>query len=945
MRAVLAGLFMVFAGTGALAAPAHPLSPPERWAHDGADLKPDPAVRYGVLANGMRYAILRNETPRGRAAVRLRIGLGALQEQDNQAGLAHFLEHMAFNGSKNVPEGEMVKILERKGLAFGPDTNAYTSFDETVYMLDLPSVDADMLDTALMLMRETAGNLTLSETAIDAERGVIVAEERARATPNFRMFEAWTKFAMAGVRAPDRFPIGSMDVVRTATRERFVELYQGYYRPEQGLLVVVGDIDPDAIEAQVRAKFSDWSQPGAPGPLPDMGQPTQTPGAAQVFVDPGVPTLLWISTVAPLSRAPDSQARRLADTLEALGAAVVNRRLERIARRAGAPFLSAGVSGGSRYKSADVAQLQVVSEPGRWREAMAAADAELRRALQFGFGEAEFAQELAELREELKVAADRAGTRQSMALANGIVGAANRGAVFTNPRDDFALYQALEQRLTAAAAWEALKARWGDRTPTVFLATSAPVEGGAAAVKAAFEAARATPVQAAAAEAAVEWAYADFGAPGRVVSRRPVRGLAAEEITFANNVRLIVKQTPFEDNSIRVQARIGQGLLDLPMDRPGLEIAAENVFIAGGLGRHAPDALDQALAGKSVGAGFSVAENAFVLSGATTPEHALLQMQLMAAYVSDPGWREDALARLRGALDQFYRQLNSTPAGVSQLTTARALRGGDARFGSPPRAALEAITIRDMRAVIDPVLQGGPVEITLVGDITPERAIEIVSQTFGALPQRAPGLLPREAQRAVRFGPPRVEPVRAQHEGRADQAIAGVYWQSVDFSDRRRARLARIAEQVLALKLTEELRERAGLTYSPGTAWDASTVFPGFGFIGAVLEVAPKDIPAFYAAVDRIAADMAEGRISTDEFNRARAPLIKDVEGGLRQNATWMTRLAGGAFDPAQLDRARTVLSDYQAATLAEVRALAAEVFAPGRALKVEITPKAAPAP
>ena len=945
MRAWFAGLIWLFAATTAHADPAHPLQPAARWAHDGADLKPDAAVRYGVLPNGMRYAILRNETPKGRAAVRLRIGLGALQEQDNQAGLAHFLEHMAFNGSKNVPEGEMIKILERKGLAFGPDTNAYTSFDETVYMLDLPSVDADMLDTALMLMRETAGNLTLSDSAIEKERGVIVAEERARATPNFRMFEAWMKFAMAGVRVPERFPIGSMDVVRNATRERFLELYQGYYRPEQGLLVVVGDIDPDAIEAQVRAKFSDWTQPGAPGPLPDMGAPSAAPGSARVFVDPGVPTVMWISTVAPLSRTPDSQARRLSLTLESLASAVVNRRLERIARRAGAPFVSAGVSGGSRYKSADIAQLQIVAEPGKWREALAAADAELRRALQFGFTEAEFAQEIAELRQGLKVAADQAGTRQSMALANAIVGAFNDAEVFTNPKDDFALFQAVESRLTAAAAWEAMKARWGDRTPTVFLATSAPVEGGDAALKAAFDSARAAPVEAAAAEATVAWAYTDFGAPGRVVSRRPVRGLDAEEITFANNVRLIVKQTPFEDNSIRVQARIGQGLLDLPMDRPGVEIAAENAFIAGGLGRHEPDALERALAGKSVGATFSVAENAFVLNGATTPEHALLQLQLMTAYASDPGWRDDALARLRAALDLLYRQLNATPAGVSQLTTARVLRGGDARFSFPPRAALEAITIADLRAAIDPALQGGPVEITIVGDITPERAIEIVAQTFGALPQRAPGLLPRDAQRAVRFGPPRAEPVRAQHQGRADQAVAGVYWQSVDFADRRRARLTRIVEQVLQLKLTAELRERDGLTYSPGTAWDASTVFPGFGFIGAVLEVNPKDIPAFYAAAEKIAADMAAGRISADEFDRARVPLIKGVEGGLRQNATWMTRLAGGAFDPGQLDRARTVLSDYQTATLAEVRALAAEVFAPERSMKVEITPAAAPVP
>jgi len=171
LRRAIAG----FALTLLLAAPALARN---EWVQAASDLAADPAVRFGQLDNGMRYAILRNATPAGQAALRLRIGSGSLQESEDQQGLAHFLEHMAFKGSTHVPQGEMIKILERKGLAFGADTNAETGYGQTVYKLDLPQVDDDTLDTGLMLLRETGSELTLDARAFDAERGVILSEER-----------------------------------------------------------------------------------------------------------------------------------------------------------------------------------------------------------------------------------------------------------------------------------------------------------------------------------------------------------------------------------------------------------------------------------------------------------------------------------------------------------------------------------------------------------------------------------------------------------------------------------------------------------------------------------------------------------------------------------------------------------------------------------------------
>ncbi len=176
-RVSSAAIVIAIAGASAHSATAPALN---GWGVPLTDVTPDPSIKYGVLPNGMKYAIMRNSTPKDTASVRFRIAFGSIGEADNERGLAHFIEHMAFNGSTHVPEGDMVKILERQGLAFGPDTNAQTGFDATTYMLDLPKADAEHIDTALFLFREVASETKFDPAAVDRERGVILGEERAR---------------------------------------------------------------------------------------------------------------------------------------------------------------------------------------------------------------------------------------------------------------------------------------------------------------------------------------------------------------------------------------------------------------------------------------------------------------------------------------------------------------------------------------------------------------------------------------------------------------------------------------------------------------------------------------------------------------------------------------------------------------------------------------------
>src|SRR5690606_17311418 len=210
---------------------------------------------FGRLDNGMRYIVRPNATPAGQGMVYFWVDGGSVDEREDELGYAHFVEHMAFNGSTRVPEGEMIRLLEREGLAFGPDTNASTSFDVTMYTLNLPRTDPGLLDTALMLMRETASELTFAPEAVEREKGVILSERRVRDTFQLRTFVDNVTFAYPGARFTERLPIGTAETIAAATPDKLRGLYQRLYRPENTALIVVGDFDADAVEAKIREHF------------------------------------------------------------------------------------------------------------------------------------------------------------------------------------------------------------------------------------------------------------------------------------------------------------------------------------------------------------------------------------------------------------------------------------------------------------------------------------------------------------------------------------------------------------------------------------------------------------------------------------------------------------------------------------------------------------------
>jgi zinc protease len=938
-----AAAFALALATIAAAAPPSTSAPPPKpeWPQAHSDLPPDPAVRFGVLPNGMRYAIMKNATPPGQVAMRLRFDVGSLMEHDDEQGLAHFLEHMAFNGSTNVPSrGEMVQDLERLGLAFGADTNAGTSFDNTTYKFNLPKADDQTVDTSLMLLREIASNLTLDQTAMNQERSVILSEERLRDSPSYRIFKSQLGFTMEGQRPPERYPIGLVPIIQSANRDRLLDIYQHYYRPERATLVVVGDIDPDAIEAKIKARFSNWVGVGPAGPDPDMGPVKPRTPDVRMDVEPGAPTAFELAWVTPPDLDADTVAKRKRLTIEQLGLAVLNRRFATLTRSSAPPFTSAGAGRETELRTERITDVVVITPQDHWKQALTAAEAEVRRAVQYGVRPDELAREITEDEAELKNEVAAASTRETPNLADDIAGSLSDRDVVISPAEELALFDETIKGLTAEQVSAALKDAFQGGGPLVFMSTPTAVDGGVAAIRTAFAAASTAPVAAPTAPTQVDWPYTTFGTPGKVVDRKEITDLDTVFVRFDNGVRLTIKPTKFEKDQVLVRVRFGDGRVGEPPNRQAMSWA-ESAFVEGGLAKITADDAERALAGQVYDVSAGILPNAFTLAGKTRSDDLETQMQVLAAYVADPGWRPEAFQRLQGYGPALETQLAATDSGVMSRDIEGLLRRGDRRWTFPSLSEIAGESEDQLRGEMGSALSSGPLEVTIVGDVTVDKAIAAVAETFGALPKRPDPAPPGNPPNNTLFPAPVATPVVETHSGRADQGIAFIAWPTDDFfANVNASRTNSMLARVMQLRLIDVLRLQQGVTYSPNAGEASSTVFPHWGYMSAQMEAPPEKLDGFFTDVAKIAADLRTTPVTPDELERAKKPAIDALEKAQATNQYWLDSLSGAQADPRLLDAIRSAEPGLERVTAADLQHAAQTYLRDDTSWKLEIRPK-----
>jgi len=911
------------------------------FAHETSDLPVDPAIHWGRLDNGLRYALLHNAEPKGRVSARLAIKVGSIYENENQRGLAHFLEHMAFNGSRHFPSATVVEFFQRLGMGFGGDTNASTNFDRTIYQLELPDTKPETLRESLTFFADVAGGLLLETKEIDKERGIILSEKRARDSVGLRTFVAELEFLVPDTRLPQRIPIGLESVIKTAPRERFVEFYDAWYRPERMVLVITGDIDPVSVEPVVKEIFSPLTARGPALPEPRLGTVTtpETVGADLHPEPEAGSTNVAVETITPYAFEPDTAAQRLKYLPRTLALRMLNRRLGILAKKEGAPFLSGLVGVTEQFEFFRNASIELNCRPDQWAAALAVAEQELRRALEHGFQPDELAESVAEMRNNLEQAVRTASTRRSHEMADEILDDLLDRSVTTHPSANLALYQAALAKITPEDCATALRTTWAEAPGRkLFVTGNLTLPHPAPAIAAVYKASQAVPVIAQAKNEQGAFAYTEFGKPGKVAKTTAVDDLGATLVQFKNGVRLNLKVTDFEANSIRLSVRIGGGKLTMPREQPGLALLANVAFTPGGLGKHSVDDLQRILAGKTIGLGFGAQEDAFTFSGQTNRTDLLLQLQLFCAFITDAGYRPEALRQVKKGAEQLYTRLEHTPDGPLQLEVARLLASGDVRFGLPAKNILLARNLDELKAWLAPELAKGPIEIAIVGDFDPEATIAAVAQTFGALPKRTDKPDYADARKVALPAAPLVKEYAVQTE--IPKGLVRLYWPATDSRDVKLARRLRLLSEVFSDRLRVKIREEMGGTYSPNSASDLSETYPGYGWLVADATVAPADAHAIADAIKAVAVALRDGGITEEELVRAKQPVLTALRESSRTNQYWLgTVLASAQEFPQRLDWSRTRYSDNESVTTAELSALAKQYLDPARVSEFIVLP------
>ncbi|MEM9312504.1 MAG: insulinase family protein, partial [Pseudomonadota bacterium] len=749
------------------------------------------------------------------------------------------------------------------------------------------------------------------------------------------------EFYAPDARFGDRLPIGTLEVIEGATSEQMRTLYERTYTPRNTVLVIVGDYPVDVMEAALRARFADWS--GGPAPKDPVTGPLDVTqgGKTDIYTDPSLSESVAIVQFDAWIDEPDTLANRKAAALRSLGYAIVNRRLARLARKADAPFRGASFTQGNFFEDGRNTGVNIGSVDGEWRKGLLAAVREYNQALAFGFTQAEVDEQLARRRTALENAVKAKDTRPNGAFVGAALSLVSNDAIPTTPEYRLALFEEMAPDITSDSVFAAFKSHViALEDPLIrFQGRKAP-EGGKEALRLAFEEGMALPIAAPLDTGATAFAYTEFGASGTIVSDTMETQLGIRQIEFDNGVKLNIKQTDVQEDRVNVRLAVDGGTLMTTKDDP-LAVYLSGSLSAGGLGEHSQDELSTILAGRSVGLGFDAGVDSFGMGSTTTPRDLELQLQLMAALITDPGYRPEGVERFRKGIDNFFETLTSTPGRALGAVVGGDLSDGDPRFTLQPKEAFEALDFDGLQSVIEDRLSRGAIEIGLVGDLDEDAAIAAVASTFGALTEREDQFRVREEARLRTFTQDRSTRV-IEHDGEPDQALLRMIWPAPDNRDYDEAVKLQMLGRVLQLELTDTIREELGQAYSPRANVSNSRHYRDYGTITISVSLEDSQVDAARAAIDTMLRELVtDDGISQDLVERARKPLLERHENALKDLGVYTVLTQRAQSDPERIDRFFAYPDVLKAVSVGDLKAAAQVYVQPAEAATFVVLPSA----
>lgn len=946
IAALLAGGFVASAdarspqatasASGAASEPARP------WLYENSDVPIDPAWRFGTLPNGLRYAIRRNGVPPGQLSMRVRIDAGSLMERSDELGFAHFLEHLTFRGSRHVPDGASKLIWQRLGVSFGSDSNARTTPISTTYALDLPDASPEGLEESVKILAGMMMEPNIVPAAIDAERAIVLAEMREGTDAASKVADASRALFFAGQPLGKNPPIGTEQTLNAATAKMLKAFHDRWYRPENTVIAISGDIDPAQMEALIVKHFAPWRGRGAHTAAADFGAPDPSAPTSAVVVQAGLPinlSLAWLRPWEPKADTVIYNQRKLADMV---ALQMINRRLEEAARRGAANFLQASVSVQDISRSANATFMSVVPLGDDWEKALADVRGIVEDAKASPATAAEIDREFRQIETALAIDVENKDTEASAVQVDTLVGAVDIRETTVTPEAALNIFRGARALMTPAYMLDATRRVFEGGVTRALLVTpeaQTNAEGRlAAALKAPVDPAK-----------DVRLSQSSVGMddlpklpkPGKVVSRQPTGVMNVELVTFNNGVKLTLFANDAETGKVRVNVRFGHGLLDLSPDQTAPTWAANYVLAANGIGRLGQRELDELTNGRRLGFDFGIDENAFEMSAVSRPADYKDQLRLFATKLYAPGWAPEPIERAKAGLLSAWDAGTTAPNAVLGRDLGWLLRDKDMRFRTPDKAEIAALTPQKFRAFWEPVLASGPIEVQIFGDVKADDAIAAVAATFGALPQRKERPIAPQSQ-TIRFPAHDATPVVLHHRGDSNQAAAVIAWPTgVGLAGAREARQLDLLAQIISDRLFEKLRVADHAAYSPGAQSDWPLAFDrGQGYMMVTSQLQPEKVDYFFALVRQIVADLAAKPISDDELQRMIAPTRQLLMRASTGNSFWMQQLEGATQDARYIAATQSMPRDMLGTSAEDLRALAAKYLVNDRSYSVVVLPE-----
>ncbi|MEO5938067.1 MAG: insulinase family protein [Sphingomonas sp.] len=910
------------------------------WLFKGSDITPDLSWHFGRLPNGLRYAVRKNGVPPGQVSIRVRIDAGSLYEDDSEQGYAHFMEHLVFRGSQYVADNEAKRTWQRLGATFGSDTNAQTTFTQTVFKLDLPAATPETVDESLKILSGMMEAPSFDDKVVNSERPVVLAEQREAPGPQVRYGDAMRAAIFAGQPFATRSPIGTTKTLNAATVASLRAFHDRWYRPERAVVIISGDIDPVVFEQLVDKNFSSWKGKGPNPADPDFGTPATKQPVTGSLVEPGIPTVVSMAVLRPWKFNADMVIFNQKRLVDLLAVQIINRRLESRARSGGS-FIAAGVNLDDIARSVNGTMVTIQPVGNNWELALKDVRAVIADAMANPPSQAELDRELAEYDSAMKNGVDTSRVEAGSAQADNMVSALDIRETVAAPDVSYAiLTDARKKGMFTPASIQASTKRIfeGDAT-RAFVSTPTTDTGAGAKLAAALTADVSKLVAKRTAYAAVDFSkLPPLGPPGTVASREMLPDIEMEKIVFANGVRLLLYPNPGETNRVYVRVRWGGGYNALPSNKRTPAWSGDLALVASGIGSLGQEQIDQLTTGRRLGMDFGIDSDAFVLGAVSSPADYQDQLRLLADKLASPGWDPAPIARAKALLATGYAGLEASPDGVLSRDLEYFLHDRDPRWGIPPKPVVDALTPAKFKSFWQPLLASGPIEVQVFGDVKAEEAIAAVAKTLGALKPRTVASPPAPS---IRFPAHNATPVVRTHSGQDNQAVALIAWPTGGGVEGvAESRKLEVLAQVFSDRLFDRLRTESGASYSPSVSSNWPIGASAGGRVMALGQVPPDKTELFFRLSREIAADLAKNPISDDELKRVKEPMIQYVLRSSTGNGFWLNLLGGASYDPRRVDAARSIIVDYNTMTAAELQAVAAKYLRPDKDWTMEVVPK-----